>query len=575
MKQKNQKLYTPFDEYPTQWENEYPRPTLKRDSFIPLLGEWDLSVLKNGKENYIGKIKVPFPPESLLSGICRELKKGEKYIYTKEFTLESDKNVILHFGAVDQIAEVYINDTHVITHNGGYLPFEVDITEHLKENNILKVVVTDDLDRTNAYGKQRKKRGGMWYTPISGIWQTVWLEEVPKEYIKGLWITPTLDSVKIETVGGEKHKKLVIFDYLEGPDGDLIKSEVKVYEFDGSYIKIDIDDPIHWSPDKPYLYEFSIECGEDKIESYFALRTITVDKNRILLNGRPYFFHGLLDQGYYSDGIYTPVTTKGFRYDIMISKRLGFNTLRKHIKIEPEIFYHYCDKYGMIVFQDMVNCGGYNYLLDTVLPTIGIKKGLTRPVNDKTKAAFRKISMDMMRFLYNHPSVCYYTIFNEGWGQHDADKLYRKFKEFDPSRIYDTASGWFRPKESDVISEHVYFKKVNIKHKGDKPLVLSEFGGYSCKIPEHSFNLSKTYGYKYFDNTKDFTKALDSLYRNEIIPMIEKGLCAAVLTQLSDIEDETNGLVTYDRRVLKTDIKVMQNMSKALFDKFDEVINEK
>ena len=557
MKQKLRHLYTPFDESNITWESEYPRPTLKRDSYIPLCGEWVLSVLKNNKETYIGKIKVPYPPESILSGICRELKKGEKYVYKREFSLESDKTVILHFGAVDQIAEVYINDVHVITHNGGYLPFEADITEHLKSVNTLKVIVTDELDRSFGYGKQRKKRGGMWYTPISGIWQTVWLEEVPREYIKGLWITPALDSVKIETVGGARHKKLTLDD--------------KVYEFDGSYIKIDIDEPKHWSPEDPHLYYFRIECVEDRIESYFALRTITVDKDKILLNDKPYFFHGVLDQGYFSDGIYTPASSEGYIYDILTMKKLGFNTLRKHIKIEPELFYHYCDKYGMIVFQDMVNCGGYNYLLDTVLPTIGIKRGLTRPVNEKTKAEFRKISMDMMRLLYNHPSVCYYTIFNEGWGQHDADKLYRKFKSFDPTRIYDTASGWFRPKESDVISEHVYFKKVDIKHKSDKPLVLSEFGGYSCKIPEHSFNLSKTYGYKYFDNTEDFTKALDSLYRNEIIPMIEKGLCATVLTQLSDIEDETNGLVTYDRRVLKTDIKVMQDMSKALFDKFSEV----
>ncbi len=560
MKQQFKELNTPFINSETTWENEYPRPQMKRDSYIALCGEWKLSVIKNNTVTDLGNIRVPFPPESTLSGIKRPLNKGEKYIYSKEFTVDTDKNVILHFGAVDQIAEVYINGVHVITHNGGYLPFEADITEHLKDNNTLKVIVTDDLDRSSAYGKQRKKRGGMWYTPITGIWQTVWLEEVPKEYIKGLWITPSLDSVKIETVGGTKHKKLTV-------DG-------KVYEFDGNYIKIDIDYPIHWTPENPHLYYFTIECGEDKIESYFALRTVSVKKDYICLNGKPYFFHGVLDQGYYSDGIYTPASPEGYIYDILTMKQLGFNTLRKHIKIEPELFYYYCDKYGMIVFQDMVNCGGYNYLLDTVLPTIGIKKGLTRPVDDKTKAEFRRISMDMMRFLYNHPSVCYYTIFNEGWGQHDADKLYRKFKSFDPTRIYDTASGWFRPKESDVISEHVYFKKVNIKHKGDKPLVLSEFGGYSCKIPEHSYNLSKTYGYKYFDSTEKFTKALDSLYRKEIIPMIEKGLCATVLTQLSDIEDETNGLVTYDRQVIKTDEKIMKNMSKALFDKFDEVTTE-
>ncbi len=561
MKQIFCELSTPFSDSNITWKTEYPRPQMKRDSYVSLCGEWELSVIGNGSVTSLGNIVVPFPPESSLSGIKRGPKKGEKYIYTRSFEIDTDKNVILHFGAVDQIAEVYINDTLVTTHNGGYLPFEAEITKHLKANNTIKVVVTDDLDKTYPYGKQRKNRGGMWYTPISGIWQPVWLECVPKEHIKRLWITPSLDSVKIETVGGAKDKKLYLGE--------------KVYEYTGNYIKIDIDSPIHWTPDTPHLYQFSIECGEDKIESYFALRTVTVDNGYICLNGKPYFFHGILDQGYYPDGIYTPVSPEGYIYDILTMKRLGFNTIRKHIKIEPELFYYYCDKYGMIVFQDMVNCGGYNYLLDTVLPTVGIKRGLTRPVPEKTKAEFRKNSMDMMTLLYNHPSVCYYTIFNEGWGQHDADRLYRKFKEFDPSRVYDTASGWFKTAQSDVISEHVYFKKINLKPDQHKPLVLSEFGGYSCKVKGHSFNLSKTYGYKYFDDTVKFTKALDDLYRNEVIPMIDRGLCATVLTQVSDIEDETNGLVTYDRQVIKTDENTMQDLAEVLFDKFNEVANEK
>ena len=276
----------------------------------------------------------------------------------------------------------------------------------------------------------------------------------------------------------------------------------------------------------------------------------------------------MLDQGYFSDGIYLPATVECYKNDILTMKKLGFNTLRKHIKIEPELFYYYCDKYGMLVCQDMVNSGKYSFLLDTAFPTIGLKKGIKRYATRKRKNIFESTARRTLELLGNHPSVVYYTIFNEGWGQYDADRLYEELKLVDKTRIYDTTSGWFYGKRSDVESQHVYFKPFIVKKEYSRPLVLSEFGGYSYKINEHSFNLGKTYGYKLFNNKKDFENALVRLYSNEILPAIDKGLCGAFLTQLSDVEDETNGLLTYDRQMLKIDEDIMKKISEDIYSKF-------
>lgn len=544
--------------------NEYPRPQLKRNSFFNLNGEWKLSVLKNNNTTDIGKIIVPFAPESKLSGIGRALQKNEKYIYTRTFCLPDDfikDNIMLHFGAVDQIAEVYINDTFVGKHVGGYLPFNFDITAFLKtDENTITVVVTDTLDNELPYGKQRKKRGGMWYTPISGIWQTVWIESVPTKYISHLKIETKNNTVTFITKGGENEKTLI----LNGNN----------YSYSGDIFKLEIDSPIMWSPESPYLYGFKIISGKDSIESYFALRDITIekfaDRSFICLNGKPYFFNGVLDQGYFDDGIFTPHSPEVYKNDILSMKSMGFNMLRKHIKIEPDIFYYYCDKYGMIVFQDMVNSGKYNFLIDTALPTIGLKRLITHRATKYRRQHFETAAHETINLLYNHPCVCYYTIFNEGWGQYDADKIYTMLKSLDNTRVWDATSGWFNKKLSDVTSEHVYFKPVKLKANPNRPLVLSEFGGYSYKIPEHSFNLKRTYGYRLFDDQKEFETALQGLYKNEIIPAINNGLCATVLTQLSDVEDETNGLITYGRKVLKVDVDSMQELANSVYDEFNK-----
>ena len=563
-------LKTPFEEAAKgdEWAEEYPRPQMKRDSYLSLCGVWDLGVEKKGTTEPIGEVKVPFSPETRLSGVNRTLQKDERYIYEKVFEVSEEflaERSLLHFGAVDQIAEVWLNGTYLGEHVGGYLPFTLDVSGVLVVGtNILRVRVTDTLDIELSYGKQRKKRGGMWYTPISGIWQAVWLESVPERYISSLRITPTLSSVKIDTVGGEDNKTLT----LHLPEGD------KVYTYAGDSIEIEVENPILWSPENPHLYTFTITDGKDSIDSYFALRTVEVktvaDKQYICLNGKPYLFHGLLDQGYYSDGIYTPATPEGYRYDIAKMKELGFNMLRKHIKIEPDVFYYECDRQGMVVFQDMLNSGHYSFIFDTALPTAGWRRGFFHTVSARRRADFEGGSRALMDLLYNHPSVCYYTIFNEGWGQYlGASRVYDEFKAYDPTRIFDTASGWFKVPRSDVQSEHIYFRRVQFKREG-RPLVLSEFGGYSCKIEGHSFNLDQNYGYTTHPSTESFSNELERLYFEEVLPAIQNdGLCATVLTQVSDVEDETNGLVTYDRQVCKVDDNRMQEMAKKLQEAFD------
>ena len=536
----------------TPW-NTYPRPQMVRKDWLCLNGRWDFAC-GDTKASVI----VPFCPESLLSGLNLKTVCGLKMVYSRRFTVPESwrgMRILLHFGAVSREAAVMVNGKEAAAHGESYLPFSADITDLVRDGeNELAVTAVNDLSCRHPWGKQKEKRGGMWYTPVSGIWQTVWLEPVPREYIRSLSIRTGRDFAEITA---------------EGADAGYAEMDGKQYPLSGGKARIDLPDPVLWSPDNPHLYRFAVIAGGDRVESYFALRTLSVEriggKPRLCLNGKPFFFHGLLDQGYWSDGLYTPADPAAYGQDILAMKSLGFNTLRKHIKIEPEQFYYDCDRLGMIVFQDMVNCGKYHFLRDTVLPTAGLTRLDDRHMNRDPAARrnFLAAMEDTVRLLRNHPCICLWTIFNEGWGQFCADDAYRRLKELDDSRFVDSTSGWFARHESDVESLHIYFKSLRVG-KQDRPQFLSEFGGWSLKIPDHSFNLEKTYGYKKYEDREHFVRDLRSLYLEQVIPLIREGLCAAVYTQVSDVEDETNGLLTFDRKVSKITPEEFRDVSGQL-----------
>ncbi len=555
-----QDLYTTRGEAlkDTPWEI-YPRPQMRRDSYVNLNGQWDFGVSENSVPAYDSTIQVPFCPESLLSGVHFHFPEGYFLHYRRSFTLPEGfqkGRVLLHIGAADQVLECYVNSKQVGIHFGGYEAMTFDITHALEENNVIALRCMDDL-RNNAYpyGKQTVKRGGMWYTPVSGVWQTVWLESVPECYIEELDIQTDMNSAVICVLPSQAGTVLV--------DG-------KAYPLVDGKAVIKPENPRLWSPEDPYLYEFTIQTPTDRVESYFALRQIearTVDGiPRLCLNGKPYFFHGLLDQGYWPDGIYTPATPECYADDILAMKNLGFNTLRKHIKVECEEFYYQCDRLGMVVFQDMVNNGDYSFLRDTILPTVGTQKARDQKKHKDpaARAQFLSGMKATVRQLKNHPCILYWTIFNEGWGQFDSESVYEQLRTLDSSRIIDATSGWFRQKKSDVESLHIYFNFWHRLKPSNKPLVLSEFGGYTYAAQGHLFNLQKTYGYKTCKDLTDFQNQLEELYRKRILPAIPKGLCAAIYTQVSDVEDEINGLLTYDRKICKADAAAMQLLAQDL-----------
>lgn len=551
----------------TPWQ-VYPRPQMRRDSYINLNGEWDFAVSSEKPATFDMGITVPFCPESRLSGIGRHFEEGAPLWYRRKFVLPGGfrrERVLLHIGAADQTAEVFVNGQHLCRHEGGYASFSVDITEALAEENELVIRCTDDLrDQAFPYGKQVRNRGGMWYTPVSGIWQTVWLESVPEAYIEKLNIENHGASVTISTV--------------PPLEGTVSVEQLGQFPLENGRVTIAPENPRFWCPDAPYLYRFTVETAQDKVESYFAIRSLEIKKvgeyPRLCLNGKPWFFHGLLDQGYWPEGLLTAPAPESYADDILAMKNLGFNTLRKHIKVEPEEFYYQCDRLGMIVWQDMVNNGSYRYFRDTVLPTVGIQKRNDRRLHrdERSRNAFRQGAADAVNQLKNHPCICYWTIFNEGWGQFDSDRVCRWFRTLDATRFIDTTSGWFRGKNTDVDSRHQYFGKLRLKGDGLRPLVLSEFGGKTWRVEGHIFNPDKTYGYGACPTKEALNEAVASLYRESILPAVEKGLCAAIYTQVSDVEDEVNGLMTYDRRVVKPDGDTMLPIAQALRDAMEKTV---
>ena len=533
------------------WE-VHPRPLLRRDDFLNLCGWWDFSVYEHGSQIAAGgeRIRVPFPPESALSGIKRHFSEGALLVYERAVALPEGfrkDRVLLHIDGADQHIEVYINGNFIGAHDGGYSHCTLDITAY-GDSFRLRIEAKDDLrDPAEPYGKQKLKRGGMWYTPFSGLWQPVWIESVPERYVNELVISTDMVQAEIDTKDSSINGTIEV----RTPEGE------QSFSLEKGKALIRPESPRLWSPEDPYLYHFTLHTqGGDTLRSYFALRQISMGEvegiKRILLNGRPYFFNGLLDQGYYSDGLSTPADPILYEQDILAARRLGFNTLRKHIKVEPDLYYAACDRLGMIVFQDMVNNGTYSFLLDTALPNVGFDKRRDHLMHWSRagRLLFLRRMEETVNQLYSFPCILYWTIFNEGWGQFDSKNVCERFRKLDQSRIIDAASGWYDCGAGDVKSVHVYFKPYDFE-PSERPVIVSECGGYTLNLSGHSYDKKKKYGYGTAASRIELYEKIKMLYREELLPAVSKGLCGVIYTQLSDVEEEINGLLTYDRKELK------------------------
>ncbi len=552
---------------------EYPRPQMVRESYLNLNGIWQYAITETDKfpDQLDGNILVPFSPECELSGVMRSLSPTQTLWYQRTLKISSNFNVgrvLLHFGAVDQQATVYLNGTEVCSHVGGYTPFSADITAHLKEENVILVKVRDLSDSSYySRGKQKSKRGGIWYTAQSGIWQTVWMESVPNDYISSLCITPLFDESAVElTVLSES--SIQCNANVGGQNISFPPNEP---------VKLRLDSFIPWSPEHPYLYDFTVTMGEDRVGSYFGMRKFSVDTDengikRLFLNNKPYFHNGLLDQGYYSDGMYTAPSDEAMIFDIQTAKDMGFNMLRKHIKIEPLRWYYHCDRIGMLVWQDMINGGGdYRPITITspVVTDIHFKDShyswFARSDAEGRRQYYIELD-EMIRHLYNAVSIGMWVPFNEGWGQFDASKAVDRILKLDTTRTIDHASGWHDQKVGEIKSLHVYFRKYHYQSdKLGRAVVLSEFGGYNFRVNGHCFN-EKDFGYKRFETAEELMSAYNNLYETEILPAKKEGLCATVYTQLTDVEDELNGLISYDRKVIKLPVNRVKEINERLND---------
>ncbi len=567
--------------------NDYPRPQLRRENWLCLNGIWQYAITDNDAQPaaWDGDILVPFSPECLLSGVGRQLLPGQTLWYSRQMDLpkpKENRRLILHFGAVDQRCRVWCNGELLAEHAGGYFPFSVDITHTLTDAPAtLMLAVTDDSDLgVEAWGKQKLERGGIWYTGQSGIWQTVWCEEVAEEHIQSLRITPRYGQGCVElAVSGVSDGEVRVL--AEG----AVVAEASLKN-GGACLAL--PDFRSWTPDDPYLYDLEIVSGDDKVCSYFGMREFGIVSGndglpRLSLNGKLIFHNGLLDQGYWSDGMYTPPSDEAMVWDISQMKRLGFNMLRKHIKIEPLRWYYHCDRLGMLVWQDFVSGGGpYRNWVVQYAPWLGLHFGdgerryaLHGRQSKAGRDAFVRDAGRTVDLLYNTVCLAMWVPFNEGWGQFNAAEMCRTVRQMDPTRHIDHASGYFDQGAGDLHSYHVYYKRFRPrkdKVKG-RVLALTEFGGYSLPAEEH-MSSEKPFGYKVFKNQEALHTALDELYAKDIFPAMKKGLGALVYTQVSDVEDEINGLVTYDRRKIKVDAGQIQAINSKVFESFGQIAGE-
>ena len=584
---------------------EYPRPAMRRDSCEILNGPWQYAITQTAEypAAWQGSILVPYSPEAPASGVGRTLQPGQWLHYHRLFAPPAGEGgrVLLHFGAVDYACAVQINGHLAGGHRGGYWPFTLDITDLLNgtDRNSLWVAVQDPTGHgTQARGKQTLKPGGMFYPAQSGIWQTVWLERVPDNYIQTLTVTPDYDArtvtVRVHTAkpGGAVNLWAMV-----RAGGVTIAEDWGSDEADqDGEVTLNIPEEhfFPWSPDTPFLYDLTVgtnqgeEAGLDTVHSYFALRkwSCTPDAHGVLrfcLNDKPILLNGLLDQGYWPEGLYTPPSDAAVERELSEVKALGFNLLRKHAKIEPQRWYYHCDRLGLIVWQDIVN-GGSAYNLWFVTYLTNVLQPLLRRFPDG-KAVYSLLSRakpagreeyahelaDTVQALRCHPCIACWVPFNEGWGQFDAGKAVQALRTLDGTRLVDEASGWFDQGGGDVHSLHNYFYPLRIRPQ-KRTVALSEYGGIAWPMPGHE-PPHKTYGYGTAKDRQELTARYKKLQLKTVLPQLEKGLSALVYTQLTDVEDEVNGLFTYDRAAVKPDANAVRSVNAALAAEFARVTN--
>jgi hypothetical protein len=558
------------DVSPKNAHPEYPRPQMVRKEWLNLNGLWDLAITgKDAKPSeFASRILVPFPVESALSGIMKPVSENERLWYRRTFEVPKkwrDERVLLHFGAVDFEATVWVNGRQVGQHRGGYDGFSFDISSALNKSgaNELLVAVWDPTDAgTQPRGKQVRRPNGIWYTPTSGIWQTVWLEPVSTASIVDLKITPDVDGgtvvvrpITTATLGGFM---------LEVAVREGISKVGEATVAPGGQVTIPIKKAKLWSPEKPHLYELEVKLklGHrtiDKVESYFGMRKISLGKDdkgftRLLLNNKPYFQFGPLDQGFWPDGLYTAPTDEALRYDIEMTKKLGFNMARKHVKIEPARWYYWCDKLGLLVWQDMPS--GDKHIS-------GNAPDITR--TPESAAEFETELQALIKGRGNHPCIVIWVPYNEGWGQWDTPRIVELIKNLDSTRLVDDASGWTDRGVGDVMDMHKYPGPGAPEPEQKRASVLGEFGGLGLPVPGHTWQAQKNWGYRSFADAAKLTTAYIDL-AGKLFPLIEeKGLSAAVYTQTTDVEIEVNGLMTYDREQVKMDINKVFDANHGRF----------
>ena len=538
---------------------EYPRPQLVREKWQNLNGLWQFAVAKDKEDPPVGKkldeqILVPFPVESALSGL---MKHADRVWYRRTFTVPKDwkdQHVLLHFGGVDWETTVWVNGKKLGDHRGGYDPFSFDITEALSKDGEQEVIVGvwDPTDAgTQPRGKQVNKPGGIFYTAVTGIWQTVWLEPVPSVRVESLNIVPNVDKSEITlTVNLSGNTDLDLFYGIRVLDGkDLVAS---IYAKGDKAISLKIPNAKLWSPESPFLYTVEVNLGQlkdnvESVKSYFGMRKIAVVKDdkgvpRIQLNNKTIFQVGPLDQGWWPDGLYTAPTDEALKYDIEMTKKLGFNMTRKHVKVEPARWYYWCDKLGLLVWQDMPS-GDRN-------PEKNQKELKRTPESAKQHEAELAAMIENLR---NHPCIVMWVVFNEGWGQYDTKRITEWTKKTDPTRLVSNASGWHDMNVGDVVDAHIYPGPGAPAVEKERAAVLGEFGGLGLGVDGHTWS-KKTWGYRGAADKDDLTRKYERLLAGVWKLKDEKGLCAAVYTQITDVETEANGLLTYDREVVKLDL---------------------